>query len=253
MSDDGIDGLPEEGFTLDVPRPGTGEKIVLLTGAGVSAESGLPTFRGPDGLWEGYRVEEVATPEAWVRDPALVRRFYNLRRRAIANAAPNPAHRAVARIQRDLGARLVTQNVDDLHERAGSPHVLHLHGLLTEARCECGPASISAIGYRDLTEEDRCTRGHFLRPNVVWFGEPVPLYAKACEWAAEADWMIVVGTSLTVYPAAALVHEAPSGCRIVLIDPFPSPSIAAQRGRIWVLPAAASVGLSALVRHWHLK
>lgn len=239
-----------DSLAADIPRPETGERIVILTGAGVSAGSGLPTFRGPDGLWEGNRVEEVATPEAWARDPVLVRRFYNLRRRALAKVTPNPAHLAIAQVQRNLGARLVTQNVDDLHERAGSPQVLHLHGILTEARCDCGPASVTGIGYRDLTKEDRCPRGHSLRPNVVWFGEPVPLFTQACEWAAEADWLLIVGTSLLVYPAAALLHHASPSCRIVLIDPAPPPSVVPQPGHVWVLPIPADCGVPSLLRHW---
>ncbi len=242
--------MTAEGFPLDIPRPETGQRIVILTGAGVSVGSGLTTFRGPDGLWEGHRVEDVATPEAWARNPEMVRRFYNLRRRALAGAVPSPAHRAIAQIQHGFGARLVTQNVDDLHERAGSPEVLHLHGMLTQVCCLCGAVSVTDIGYRDLTDKDRCPRGHSLRPNVVWFGEPVPLFEQACEWASEADWLIVVGTSLLVYPAAALVYETPPACRTILIDPAPPPGVAPQKGRAWVVPASADLGVPALLHQW---
>lgn len=239
-------------FPANLPRPIDDERIVVLTGAGVSAESGLPTFRGPDGLWEGHRAQEVATPEAWARDPALVRRFYNLRRRALGGVRPNPAHHAIADIQRRWGARLVTQNVDDLHERAGSTNVLHLHGRLTRARCGCGVGEPEKadIGYRELTDEDRCSHGRPLRPDIVWFGEPVPLFEDACAMAAQADWLLVVGTSLTVYPAAALVHEAPPRCRTVLVDTHPPVSIAPQADRVWIIAASAAFGVPRLLRHW---
>jgi NAD-dependent deacetylase len=234
----------------DIPHPGEDDRIVILSGAGISAESGLPTFRGPDGLWEGHRVAEVATPQAWRRDPALVRRFYNLRRQALGTVAPNAAHLAIAEMQRRWVTDIITQNVDDLHERAGAENVLHLHGRLTEARSATDPREVVNIGYRDLTEDDRCSAGRALRPNIVWFGEPVTLFEEAARIASEADWLLIVGTSLLVYPAAALVHETPAGCRIVLIDPNPPAAVFAQPGRVWVLPATATVGVPGLLSHW---
>jgi NAD-dependent protein deacetylases, SIR2 family len=185
------------------------KRVVVLSGAGISAESGLQTFRGADGLWEGHRVEDVATPEAWAADPGLVLEFYNKRRRAVREAEPNVAHRALVDLERAYDVRIVTQNVDDLHERAGSSQVLHLHGEVLKARSTRNPRLVWHLGERDIKLGDVCELGSQLRPHIVWFGEMVPAMDDAVELVAEADVLLVVGTSLQVYPAAGLVFEAP--------------------------------------------
>ena len=185
------------------------DHIVILTGAGVSAESGLPTFRGPDGLWEGHRVEDVATPEAFDRDPHLVHRFYNLRRRALDSVGPNAAHLAIARLQRERRVTLVTQNVDDLHERAGSTGVIHMHGELRKALCtRCG----ARMEWIDDMEVDTpcpaCGKAGGMRPDIVWFGE-MPYRMEEIESALmDADLFAAIGTSGNVYPAAGFVRTA---------------------------------------------
>ncbi len=189
-------------------------EIVILTGAGISAESGLPTFRDADGLWEGHRVEDVATPEAFARQPELVHHFYNLRRAALLSVEPNPAHRALARLQREFAGRvtLVTQNIDNLHERGGSPQVLHMHGELLKIRCEACGAILEWD--RDLDEATvcpACGRAGGLRPHIVWFGE-MPLEMDTIESAlARADLFAAIGTSGHVYPAAGFVRQAAMG------------------------------------------
>lgn len=198
--------------------------IVVLSGAGMSAESGLRTFRDNDGLWEDHRVEDVATPEAWRRDRALVLRFYNERRRALLGAEPNEGHRIIARWEKKHRVTVITQNVDDLHERAGSTRVIHLHGELMKARSTLDPSLVYPLHGRELKEGDRCRKGSQLRPHVVWFGEDVPLMPLAAEIAATAEVLVVVGTSLQVYPAAGLAFLAPSTARRILIDPRP-PSV----------------------------
>ncbi|MDB6079334.1 MAG: NAD-dependent protein deacylase [Akkermansiaceae bacterium] len=188
-------------------------KIVILTGAGISAESGVPTFRGPDGLWEGHRVEDVATPEAFRRDPVLVQRFYNMRRRFLLSGAvhPNPAHLELARLalQPGIEVTLVTQNIDDLHERAGSAGVLHMHGELLKARCEgCGETSGIREDLEPATICPECGEAGRLRPDVVWFGE-MPYFLEEIGRAVEAaDWFVSIGTSGLVYPAAGYVSVA---------------------------------------------
>jgi NAD-dependent deacetylase len=197
------------------------QRLVVFTGAGVSAESGIRTFRDTDGLWEEYRIEEVATPEAWRKDPDLVSHFYNLRRKQVMEAEPNDAHRYFAELEQRFDTRVVTQNIDDLHERAGSSNVLHLHGNIRLAKSS-GPNAEKCyypIGGWELKSTDLCPDGHRLRPHVVWFGEEVPNLEKAARIVSEADILIVVGTSLNVYPAAGLVHYAPRGCRKLIIDP----------------------------------
>ncbi len=187
------------------------ESIVILTGAGISAESGVPTFRDKDGLWEGHRFEDVATPEAFRWNPELVHRFYNLRRAALGGVEPNAAHVAIARLQREFRGQvtLVTQNVDDLHERAGSPGVLHMHGELKKARCvHCE----NVCGWEGDLETDTvcavCGRAGGMRPEIVWFGE-IPHHMERIERVlADADWFVAIGTSGHVYPAAGFVHHA---------------------------------------------
>jgi NAD-dependent deacetylase len=195
------------------------KKIVVLTGAGVSAESGLKTFRDHDGLWHNYRVEDVATPEAWERDMDLVLDFYNQRRKNLLEAKPNAAHIALAKLEDKYLVNIITQNVDDLHERGGSTRVLHLHGELKKVRSSVDPSLIFELKGWELKRGDMCEKGSQLRPHIVWFGEPVPLIEEAAELCAEADIMIVIGTSLQVYPAAGLIHYAFAGAPIYYIDP----------------------------------
>ena len=212
-------------------------RAVVLTGAGMSAESGLRTFRGADGLWEGHPVEEVATPEAWARDPERVLHFYNERRRQVVKAEPNAGHRALAEWERSRPVTIITQNIDDLHERAGSHEVVHLHGQIRKVRS----SSHEDLLYDwegDLGQGDCCERGSQLRPHVVWFGEAVPAMAEAARIVREADLLLVVGTSLAVYPAAGLVHEAPRTCRRVWINPEGAEGLSLQ-GWEWVRGTAA--------------
>ena len=195
------------------------KRVVVISGAGISAESGLKTFRGADGLWRGYRPEEVACPEAWRRNPGLVLDFYNERRRAVREAQPNAAHRALVELERSYDVRIITQNVDDLHERAGSTRVLHLHGEIRKARSTLDPTLVTHLGDGDIHLGDCCAQGSQLRPHIVWFGESVPVMEEAAELVREADVVIVVGTSLVVYPAASLVFEARTDARRIVVNP----------------------------------
>ncbi len=197
------------------------KKLVILTGAGMSAESGIKTFRGSGGLWEDFRVEEVASIEGWYRNPDLVQRFYNERRQQLENALPNAGHIGLASMEKYFDVQIITQNVDDLHERAGSTKVLHLHGLLTQARSSKNPGMVTDIGYRPIQAGERAPDGSPLRPNIVWFGEAVPAMETAADLAAQADIFAVIGTSLNVYPAAGLIHYVPHGIPFFLIDPEP--------------------------------
>lgn len=219
-----------------------GEKprIVVLSGAGISAESGLRTFRDGDGLWEEHRVEDVATPGAWQRDPALVLRFYNERRAQVRTAEPNPAHCALAELEQRAEVQIITQNIDDLHERAGSRRVLHLHGEVLKARSVHDPHRLIALGERDIELGDQAPDGGQLRPHVVWFGESVPALELAVPMVAAAQHLFVVGTSLAVYPAASLVNYAAESCEIHLIDPAAPP---VEHARLRVYPEAASSGV----------
>ncbi len=194
-------------------------KVVALTGAGISAESGLKTFRDTDGLWEEYRIEDVATYEAWTRNQALVLEFYNKRRAQLATVTPNYAHLALVKLEQKFDVQIITQNVDDLHERAGSTKILHLHGELTKVRSTRFPELVSEIGYKEILPGDLCEKGFQLRPHIVWFGEAVPLIEDAAELTQQADILLVIGTSLAVYPAAGLIHYVRPGCPIYLIDP----------------------------------
>ncbi|PPL00216.1 SIR2 family NAD-dependent protein deacylase [Parapedobacter indicus] len=195
------------------------ERIVVFTGAGISAESGLRTFRGADGLWEGYRVEEVATPEAWERNPELVQHFYNVRRKAVLEARPNTAHLALAKLEEKYPVTIVTQNIDNLHERAGSSHVLHLHGLITKAQSSVDPTLVYSLASHEIRMGELCELGSQLRPHVVWFGEAVPTMGEAIGICRQADIFIVVGTSLQVYPAAGLLDEVPTHAVKYFVDP----------------------------------
>lgn len=197
------------------------KKLVVLTGAGVSAESGIKTFRDSDGLWEEHDVMSVASPEGWAKDPRLVLRFYNERRKQLALAEPNQGHMGLARLEKYFDVDIITQNVDNLHERAGSSKVLHLHGRLTQVRSTGDPAYIRDIGYEEIHLGDLCPKGYQLRPDIVWFGEQVPAIEPAVEIASKADIFMVVGTSMAVYPAAGLINYVPPKTPIYLVDPNP--------------------------------
>lgn len=197
------------------------KNVVILSGAGISAESGISTFRDSNGLWENFRIEDVATPQAWKNDPDLVQEFYNLRRKQVLEAAPNAAHLFFKQLEKHYNVIVVTQNIDDLHERAGSENVLHLHGSIRLAKSS-GPNQEKRyypIEGWELTKKDLCEDGYLLRPHVVWFGEEVPELEKAAQIVSEADCLIVVGTSLQVYPAASLIHFTSNHCQKIIVDP----------------------------------
>lgn len=199
-------------------------KLVVFSGAGMSAESGISTFRDSNGLWENYDIQQVATPEAWQKNPALVQRFYNERRKNILESEPNSAHQYIAKLQDYFEVQVITQNIDDLHERAGSFNVLHLHGNIRLAKSSGPNAQFTTQFYEingwelDL-EQDFCPDGYPLRPHVVWFGEAVPAYEEAIKLVQSADIFIVIGSTLSVYPVAALVHEISDQCKAYYIDP----------------------------------
>lgn len=217
---------------------------VVLSGAGISADSGLRTFRDAGGLWEGHAVQDVATPEAFVRNPQLVLDFYNARRRQLLAAQPNAGHLALVELERaGWCVPIVTQNVDDLHERAGSSQVLHLHGELRKLRSCHNPSRVLPWD-EDQHLHHRDPSGHPMRPHIVWFGEAVPLMQEAEDWVSQADVLMVVGTSLQVYPAAGLVHCAPPQAQRILIDPHPAPGMAG----VDVVAERAAVGVPQVVR-----
>lgn len=194
------------------------KKVVVLTGAGISAESGLKTFRDAGGLWEGHNVYDVATPEAWRRDPVLVQQFYNERRRSVLAAAPNEAHRALVKLEEKYDVTVVTQNIDDLHERAGSSNIIHLHGIITKSQSDKRPDLTYEINGWELKIGEFCELGSQLRPHVVWFGEAVPMIEKAAQICYDADIFIVIGTSLQVYPAAGLIDLVPKNSAKFIVD-----------------------------------
>lgn len=221
--------------------------IVVFTGAGVSAESGLGTFRDADGLWEKYRIEDVCTHEAWLRNPQLCVDFYNARRKDTLAAKPNAAHYAIAKLQQAIpGTQIITQNIDDLHERAGATDVIHLHGEITKLRSENNETATVPLEGWEQHYGDRHPDGSLLRPYIVFFGEGVPYFSAACEVAGQADMMIVVGTSLNVYPAASLLHYAPAGIPIYVIDPG-EPELGIWRDKVTHIKQQASVGVPELV------
>ncbi len=199
------------------------KKMVVLTGAGISAESGIKTFRDDDGLWRKHRFEELASPQAWHRDPALVLEFYNMRRKQLFEVAPNEGHKALARLEEKYDVQIITQNVDDLHERAGSSRVLHLHGELKKVRSTSNPELVYTMDHWELKLGDTCEEGSQLRPHIVWFGEAVPNIMPAIQIVKQADIMLIIGTSLVVYPAAGLIDYAPANIPLYLIDPKASP------------------------------
>jgi NAD-dependent deacetylase len=195
------------------------KKVVVVTGAGISAESGLKTFRDAGGLWEGYNVYDVATPEAWKRDPDMVQHFYNERRKSVLEAKPNAAHYALVKLEEKFKVTIVTQNIDDLHERAGSSKIIHLHGLITKSQSDRNPKVTYDIPGSELKMGELCELGSQLRPHVVWFGEAVPMIENAAKECYEADIFIVIGTSLQVYPAAGLIDLVPAKAEKILVDP----------------------------------
>lgn len=220
-------------------------KIVVFTGAGVSADSGISTFRDSDGLWANYRIEDVCTPEALVRNRAQVIEFYNIRRRELFSVEPNAAHRAIAELEQYFDVEVVTQNVDNLHERAGSTRVTHLHGELMKLRSERNPELIVPIEGWEQKMDARADDGALLRPHIVFFGESVPMFDAATRIATSADVMIVVGTSLAVYPAASLVRYARAGVPVYVVDPG-NPDVAMIRNPLTHIKARAAEGMPAL-------
>jgi len=217
------------------------KKVVVLTGAGVSQESGIKTFRAADGLWEGHDVMEVASPQGFAKNPELVLEFYNQRRRQLLEVDPNAAHKALVDLEAHFKTTIITQNIDDLHERAGSSNVVHLHGELFKVR-STGDPSLILEWKSDLNWGDVCRNGYQLRPHIVWFGEQVPMIEKAMEITQKADALIIIGTSMQVYPAAGLVQYAPHGVPIYFIDPRPSLASGDYENLI-VLSEKASVGV----------
>jgi len=230
------------------------QRVVVVTGAGISAESGLRTFRGSDGFWDSgepspdgsggtctYRVEEVATPAAWAADPDRVLRFYNERRNQVRFAQPNAAHEALSALEQCFEVDIITQNVDDLHERAGSTRVLHLHGEVMVARSTINPEFLVTLGDKDIKIGDTCPAGGQLRPHVVWFGEDVPAMVAAADLVAQADILLCIGTSLQVYPAASLAFLAPDEARRIVIDPHIPESIVRTAFECIAKPATQAV------------
>ncbi len=221
------------------------KKIIILTGAGISAESGLKTFRDADGLWEGYNIEDVATPEAWRRNPVLVQNFYNERRKSVIAAQPNAAHYALAELEKHFDTLIITQNIDDLHEKAGSKAVMHLHGEIMYARSSKNPALLYKLANDSIEMGSVCELGSPLRPHVVWFGEAVPMITKAMHEMPQADIVILVGSSLAVYPAAGLIDLVKPNIPVYVIDPkIPSVNIA---NTVIKIEENASIGVPALV------
>ena len=218
--------------------------IVVLTGAGMSAESGIKTFRDADGLWEGHDVMEVATPEGFAANPELVLDFYNRRRRQLFEVNPNQAHMDLARLEDEFKVTIITQNVDDLHERAGSSNVIHLHGELLKVRSSNDENDIQKWK-SDLILGDVCKKGYQLRPHIVWFGEDVPMMDKAIEICETANILVIIGTSMQVYPAAGLMHYAPKNTPTYFIDP--QPSIESNHNLI-VIAETATVGVKKVLQ-----
>ena len=222
--------------------------LVVFSGSGISAESGIETFRASDGLWENHAVEDVATPEGFRRDPGRVLEFYNRRREQVRRARPNAAHRALAGLeQAGLRVSIITQNIDDLHERAGSKNVLHLHGEIINARSSVDPRMRYPLPKGGIALGDVCDKGSQLRPDVVWFGEPVPLFDEACALVAEADFLLVVGTSLAVMPAALLLDYLNVDVPCALVDPN---ACALSPPGVTPIGTTAGEGVPALARQW---
>jgi NAD-dependent deacetylase len=222
----------------------TRKKIVVLSGAGISAESGIPTFRASDGLWENHRIEDVATPEAWIRNPALVQDFYNQRRKQALSVQPNAGHLALVKLEEKYDVTVITQNVDNLHEKAGSSHVIHLHGELFKSRSTVDESLVYDIDGWDIKAGDLCEKGSQLRPHIVWFGEAVPMMDVALDITQSADLLIVVGTSLNVYPAAGLVYAVRPGVPVYVVDPT-IPDMH-KKNNVTFIAEPATIGLTLL-------
>jgi NAD-dependent deacetylase len=222
------------------------KKMVVLTGAGMSAESGLRTFREMGGLWEEYDVYEVASPGGWEKDKDLVLRFYNERRKQLLESSPNRGHFALAELEKDFDVTVITQNIDDLHERAGSSKILHLHGEMRKARSTADPSLVYEIDGWELNRGDLCEKGSQLRPHVVWFGEAVPAIGEAAEIVSRADLFVIIGTSMNVYPAAGLINYVPQDVPIYLIDPN-EVAVAGYSG-IHVIQKGAGEGVDELIK-----
>jgi NAD-dependent deacetylase len=220
------------------------KNLVVLTGAGISAESGISTFRDSNGLWENHAIEDVATPEGWERNPELVLEFYNQRRRQLHEVAPNAGHRTLVELEQHFEVSIITQNVDDLHERAGSQQVLHLHGELLKVRSTRFPFTV----YNwpgDLVLGDRCEKGHQLRPHIVWFGEAVPMIETAAKLMERADICLIVGTSLAVYPAASLMIYANDDIPFFYVDPHPQVNYELrEKSNLTIISEPASTGVA---------
>jgi NAD-dependent deacetylase len=223
------------------------KKVVVFTGAGISAESGIKTFRDAGGLWEEYKIEDVATPEAWERNQALVIDFYNKRRKQVLEAKPNEAHKALVRLEKVYDVQIITQNIDDLHERAGSSKVLHLHGEILKSRSSLDPSLIYPINGWELKLGEKCERGSQLRPHIVWFGEMVPNMELSYLLASKADVFMIIGTSLNVFPAAGLVEYAPASTPKYLIDPHAVNNSALLK-EVQVIREKAVEGVTRLVK-----
>lgn len=220
------------------------KKLVVLTGSGISAESGIRTFREMGGLWEEYDVHEVASPQGWAADMDLVMRFYNERRKQLLDAKPNRGHIGISELEEYFDVQIITQNVDNLHEKAGSTNVLHLHGELMKVRSTHDPSLVYELDGWELKRGDTCEKGYQLRPHIVWFGESVPLIERAAEIVQTADYFAVIGTSLVVYPAAGLVDYVPEGVPIYLVDPNDIP---VPRNRdVEIIREKASLGVPIL-------
>lgn len=219
------------------------QKVVVLSGAGMSAESGLKTFRDANGLWEGHDVMQVATPEGWKANQELVLRFYNERRKQLLEVLPNQGHLDLVKLEEAYDVHIITQNVDDLHERAGSSKVIHLHGELLKVR-SCKNPYIVLNWKEDLKTGDLCPQGDQLRPHIVWFGEEVPLMEDAAHIVSQADYIIIIGTSMQVYPAAGLITLAQPDAEVFFIDPAPSIT---QKVGLTILPERATTGVKKVV------
>ena len=222
------------------------KKLVVLTGAGMSAESGINTFRDADGLWEGHNVMDVASPEGWFRDQDLVLDFYNQRRKQLLEVEPNYGHELLAQLQATHQVKIVTQNVDDLHERAGSKNVLHLHGELRKVRSTINEELVYSWE-DDLNKGDLCELNSQLRPHIVWFGEAVPMLERAIEITAEADMLLIIGTSMQVYPAASLINYIKSQVPIYFIDPRPAINSSGFEN-LTIIPEKATIGMEKFMK-----
>ncbi len=218
------------------------KNLVVITGAGISAESGIKTFRDTNGLWEEYRIEDVCTYDAWIKNPKLVLEFYNKRRKQLESVNFNKAHKLIAQLEKHFNIVIITQNVDNLHERAGSTNVLHLHGELTKVRSTTDNSLVYDISTKEIKLGDKCTKGSQLRPHIVWFGEDVPLFNKATQIVSKSDLLLIVGTSMVVFPAASLIHYCKKTNPIWYIDPNPN-LVANNYPNLKIISEKATIGM----------